>query len=132
VCLARHVIASIALFVVAGLVLAPSAGAVSTVSPTPGSLSAYKISAAYVTGVSSGGYMASQLHVAYSGTFKGAGIFAAGPYYCAHDSLIQALLVALHGCVQSSSNIQLTFVNDANLNHYADRRHPLRRGPRVI
>ena len=37
-----------------------------------------------VSGVSSGGYMAVQLHVAYSGWFKkGAGVVAGGPYNCA-------------------------------------------------
>ena len=41
------------------------------------------------------------------------------PASCASGSRCR-LLVALHGCLQSSSNIQLTFVNDANLNQYAD------------
>ncbi|MEH6651066.1 MAG: poly(3-hydroxybutyrate) depolymerase [Motiliproteus sp.] len=36
-----------------------------------------------VSGLSSGGYMASQFHVAYSADLIGAGIVAAGPYYCA-------------------------------------------------
>ncbi|WP_207061576.1 poly(3-hydroxybutyrate) depolymerase [Motiliproteus sp. SC1-56] len=36
-----------------------------------------------VSGLSSGGYMASQFHVAYSATISGAGIIAGGPYYCA-------------------------------------------------
>lgn len=59
-------------------------------SPTPGTLSGYHVGAVYVAGVSSGGYMANQLHVAYSGTFKGAGIFTAGPYDCAQDSVYTA------------------------------------------
>ncbi|MCW5656194.1 MAG: hypothetical protein KIT60_00700 [Burkholderiaceae bacterium] len=48
-------------------------------------LSALKIDASSVTvsGLSSGGYMATQLHVAWSSVFKGAGVIAAGPYYCA-------------------------------------------------
>ena len=41
----------------------------------------------YVTGASSGGYMATQLQVAYSDTFQGAGIFTAGPYYCGTGNL---------------------------------------------
>ena len=89
---AHQVIAGIALLCAAGLLLAAPADAVSTVPPTPGALTAHNISAAYVAGVSSGGYMAGQLHVAYSGTFKGAAIFSAGPYYCAQDGIIQALL----------------------------------------
>ncbi len=48
-------------------------------------LPALKIDASSVTvsGLSSGGYMATQLHVAWSALFKGAGVIAAGPYYCA-------------------------------------------------
>jgi poly(3-hydroxybutyrate) depolymerase len=42
----------------------------------------------YVTGVSSGGFMATQLQVAYSGTFKGAGVIAAGPYDCGQGTII--------------------------------------------
>ena len=44
-----------------------------------------------VSGLSSGGYMAAQLHVAYSATFKkGAGIVAGGPFYCAEGSITNA------------------------------------------
>jgi poly(3-hydroxybutyrate) depolymerase len=60
-------------------------------SPTPGTLNAYNISSTYVSGVSSGGYMANQLHVAYSGVFQGAGIFSAGPFRCAQGDLATAL-----------------------------------------
>jgi poly(3-hydroxybutyrate) depolymerase len=47
------------------------------------------ITADYVTGVSSGGFMATQLQVAYSGTFSGAGIIAAGPYDCGQGHIIK-------------------------------------------
>jgi poly(3-hydroxybutyrate) depolymerase len=40
-----------------------------------------------VSGVSSGGYMAIQFHVAHSASVKGVGALAAGPYYCAQGSL---------------------------------------------
>ena len=44
-----------------------------------------------VSGLSSGGFMAVQLHVAYSATFKtGAGVVAGGPFYCAEDSVVNA------------------------------------------
>lgn len=44
-----------------------------------------------VSGLSSGGYMAVQLHVALSATFaKGAGIVAGGPYFCAEGSIVNA------------------------------------------
>lgn len=44
-----------------------------------------------VSGVSSGGYMAVQFHVAHSATVAGAGVLAAGPYDCAGDSIWFAL-----------------------------------------
>ncbi len=52
-------------------------------------LSAYGADAANVTvsGISSGGYMAVQFHVAHSSAVKGVGVLAAGPYYCAQDSV---------------------------------------------
>ncbi len=39
-----------------------------------------------VSGISSGGYMAVQMHVAFSSIMKGAGIFAGGPYHCSGSS----------------------------------------------
>jgi poly(3-hydroxybutyrate) depolymerase/chitodextrinase len=49
------------------------------------------ISQTSVSGLSSGGFMAAQLHVAFSSTFKaGAGIVAGGPYYCAQGSVMTA------------------------------------------
>lgn len=52
---------------------------------TPG----YDIDAARITasGISSGGYMAGQLHLAHSALFSGVAIIAGGPYYCAEGSL---------------------------------------------
>jgi poly(3-hydroxybutyrate) depolymerase len=44
-----------------------------------------------VSGASSGGYMATQVQVAHASLVKGAGIFAAGPWYCARGSLSRAL-----------------------------------------
>ncbi len=44
-----------------------------------------------VSGLSSGGYMAVQFHVAWSSLVHGAGVIAAGPYYCAEDSMRRAL-----------------------------------------
>jgi poly(3-hydroxybutyrate) depolymerase len=44
-----------------------------------------------VSGLSSGGFMAVQLHVGHSATFKkGAGIVAGGPFYCAEGSITNA------------------------------------------
>lgn len=44
-----------------------------------------------VSGVSAGGYMAVQYQVAYSAAVAGAGIVAAGPWYCAEGSVGAAL-----------------------------------------
>src|SRR3990167_11436032 len=62
-----------------------------------------------VSGLSAGGFMAVQIHVAYSATFaKGAGIFAAGPYNCAEGSIVNAT----GRCMASPSGIPTsTLVN---------------------
>lgn len=75
--------------------VAPVAGCDETrpVSGTDGRLAPVPVAADSVTvsGLSSGGYMAVQMHVAYSTVFRGVGVFAAGPYYCARGSLAEAL-----------------------------------------
>jgi poly(3-hydroxybutyrate) depolymerase len=76
------------LLATAGLATATVTAAIAAVpSPTAGSLTHHDVSSSYVSGVSAGGYMANQLHVAYSGVFKGAGIFTAGPYDCAQGDV---------------------------------------------
>src|SRR5262245_2155061 len=52
-----------------------------------------------VSGISSGGYMAVQFHVAHSSTVKGAGVLAGGPFYCAQGSL----WTALNNCTKPSA-----------------------------
>ena len=45
-----------------------------------------------ISGLSSGAFMAAQMHVAYSATFhQGAGIVAGGPFYCAQGSIVTAI-----------------------------------------
>ncbi|MEU7702941.1 PHB depolymerase family esterase [Streptomyces sp. NPDC039028] len=74
-----------------GIAVSTVAGATAAVPPpTPGPLQSYAIGATYVSGLSSGGFMANQLHVAYSEVFRGAGIFSAGPYDCAQNSVSTA------------------------------------------
>src|SRR5688572_21506454 len=51
---------------------------------------AAEVGAFTVSGVSSGGYMAVQMHIAYSSRVHGAAAIAAGPYYCARGSLWSA------------------------------------------
>ena len=57
------------------------------------SLGAYNVGPSTVTvaGISSGGYMAVQLQVAYSQSIFGTAVFAGGPYYCAQGSVNSAL-----------------------------------------
>ncbi len=50
-----------------------------------------------VSGVSSGAYMAGQLHLAHSSVFGGLGIVAGGPYYCAMGELSRALGPCMKG-----------------------------------
>ncbi|MFD4637288.1 PHB depolymerase family esterase [Lentzea sp. NPDC058436] len=63
--------------------------------PQQGTLTKLNITGTYVSGISSGGYMANQLHVAYSGLFQGAGIFSAGAYDCAQNNVNTALLACM-------------------------------------
>lgn len=44
-----------------------------------------------VSGISAGGYMAVQFHVAHSSLVQGAGVLAAGPYLCAEGSIQKGL-----------------------------------------
>lgn len=44
-----------------------------------------------VSGISSGGFMAHQFHVAHSENIMGVGIVAGGPYYCAGGSILDAV-----------------------------------------
>ena len=55
-----------------------------------------------VSGLSSGAYMAVQLHVGFSATFRrGAGVVAGGPFYCAEGSITNAT----GRCLSHSSSI---------------------------
>ncbi len=65
-----------------------------------------------VSGLSAGGFMAVQLHVAYSATFKrGAGVVAGGPYYCAEGSVLNAT----GRCMTHSTSIPVsTLVSTTN------------------
>ncbi len=55
--------------------------------------SSYTIDANRVTisGLSSGAYMAGQLHIAHSGLFSGAAMLAGGPYYCAEGAITKVI-----------------------------------------
>jgi hypothetical protein len=57
------------------------------------------LSATSVSGISSGGYMAVQFHIAHSATVIGAGVLAGGPYYCAQGSV----WTALYNCMEPTA-----------------------------
>ena len=81
--------------------------------PCSAQLGTYSVPAnkIFVAGISSGGYMAVQMHVAFSHTFKGAAIYAGGPYYCALDSLE----VALTTCLDDAPPIPLSTLEDTTI-----------------
>eukprot|EP00981_Chlorochromonas_danica_P009820 scaffold2831_cov249-Ochromonas_danica.AAC.21 len=49
-------------------------------------LGPYKVSDVTVSGFSAGGFMAVQMHVAYSSVVNGSAVFAGGPFYCAQGT----------------------------------------------
>ncbi|MEM1090487.1 MAG: PHB depolymerase family esterase [Pseudomonadota bacterium] len=50
-----------------------------------------------LSGLSSGGFMASQLHLAHSRVFSGVGVIAAGPWWCARGDVTRALSLCTKG-----------------------------------
>lgn len=85
----------------------------STAFAAPALLS-YGATTPTVAGVSSGGFMAVQLGVAYSATFKGVGVFAGGPYYCAADNAS----VAVTTCM--SNNPAITSAGISSVEYYTN------------
>ncbi len=75
------------------LMLAGCSSSDSSADPRGDRLAALPVAAGSITtsGISSGGYMAVQFHVAHSALISGVGVLAAGPYYCAQNSLSHAL-----------------------------------------
>ena len=61
-----------------------------------------------VSGISSGGFMSVQLHLAHSSIIKGVGVFAGGPYECARNSATRALQVCMPGGADAPSSIEHT------------------------
>jgi hypothetical protein len=57
-----------------------------------------------VSGVSSGGYMAVQVHVAFSSLLKGAGVVAGGPFFCSNADIE----IALTACMRVPEMIVLS------------------------
>jgi len=68
------------------IALCSAAGAAEPLPPLSAESSTFTVS-----GISSGGYMAVQIHVALSSRVHGAAAIAAGPYYCAQGSISTAM-----------------------------------------
>ncbi|MEP0357329.1 prolyl oligopeptidase family serine peptidase [Paraglaciecola sp.] len=78
------------------LILGSLTSVITNLDATPLTLDTQKIA---VSGLSSGGYMANQFHIAHSKWVDKVGIMAAGPYYCANNSIKEAL----EKCVNKST-----------------------------
>lgn len=79
-------------------------------------LGPYNISRVTVSGISSGGYMAVQLHVSWSSIFNGAAIFAGGPFYCAKGNFGIAESLCMDGTFggpQVEELVSLTLTDEA-------------------
>lgn len=86
--------------VTATLAAAVLSGTAVAAEPAPAPLPSLGIDAAAisVSGISSGGFLAHQFHVAHSARIMGAGIIAGGPYACARGRYPFNLLRALSVC----------------------------------
>ena len=63
-----------------------------------------------VSGISSGGYMANQFHIAFSDMVFGSGVVAGGPYRCAaHGPSSQGECNAVTRCMQFQDRVPLAF-----------------------
>jgi len=83
------------------------------------------VTAFTVSGVSSGGYMAVQMHVAHSSRIHGAAALAAGPYYCARGSLWTAWGTCMTGAPAVSKAAAEQYARDGSvdpLRHLAKAR----------
>jgi poly(3-hydroxybutyrate) depolymerase len=75
--------------------LAPAGALAQAIRPLPPFN--VNIAQSSVSGLSSGGYMATQFEVAFSSILKGAGVIAGGPYYCAQGN--QTTATSVCSCV---------------------------------
>lgn len=66
-----------------------------------------------VSGISAGGYMATQFHVAYSSKISAAGIIAGGPYWCARGEITRALGYCMKGGGGTDPNLITEYVDQS-------------------
>ena len=73
-----------------------------------------------VSGISSGGYMATQFHVTYSSNVSGAGIMAGGPYWCARGDISRALGYCMSGGGGTDPKLINEYVTQSQKNNSID------------
>ena len=83
----------------------------------------------FVAGISSGGYMAVQMHVAFSELFKGAAIYAGGPDDCAQGSVFVAVTTCLSDVPPVSLDVLTATVRSWAASGLIDPLANLRRQP---
>ncbi|EGG23646.1 polyhydroxybutyrate depolymerase [Cavenderia fasciculata] len=77
-----------------------------------------------ISGISSGGYMAVQFHVAFSSIVSGVGVIAGGPYYCAKGNVVDATtecmstpsLISIDELIAATSYAEDTYTIDPTSN----------------
>jgi len=70
-----------------------------------------KITEITTSGISSGGFMAQQLHIALSSIISGIAIFAAGPYMCALNNLFTAETQCMNNIIEPNINLLVDITN---------------------
>ena len=73
-----------------------------------------------VSGLSSGGFFAVQMHIAYSSIVKGAGVIAGGPYYCAEGSMGTALTTCMSSPFLLNVNRLISTTDSWGKSNYID------------
>jgi len=73
-----------------------------------------------VSGISSGGYMATQFHISHSEKIAGVAIIAGGPYWCARYSISRALGYCMKGGNGTDPNTVSDYVNKSQLEKSID------------
>jgi poly(3-hydroxybutyrate) depolymerase len=112
----RHAAARIVVAVLIGLCSVSASGVV--VNLPKYNVSVNQVS---VSGLSSGGYMAVQMHFAYSTTVrKGAGVIAGGPLYCSESNVLIAQGPCMDGAGSRELPRLLSLIHAWSVNHYID------------
>ncbi|MEE9910511.1 MAG: depolymerase [Deltaproteobacteria bacterium] len=115
---------SAALLITAAVCYSASAAGI---EPVRGKLGPYNIEMekSSVSGLSAGGFFASQFFVAYSGIMSGVGVFAGGPYGCARGDLLKAVNDCMACPCFLTFEVMTQLLNDARTHARNHRVDPL-------